>query len=124
VRISDPLFNSLIPRNYFGGGKPPTPKPVKIPKPQPVQLPPMPAMPKFEIPKPMTAAEMKALMPEPVKAEPVPPPPTTSPLEAEQVADEEKRRQQRRTGYASSIIAGENPTDYASSATGTGSLLG
>ena len=76
------------------------------------------------MPKMSTAAEIAAAMPKPVAADPIPPPPTTSPLEAQEAADEEIRKQSQRQGYASSIIAGEQKRDYVSSATGTGSLLG
>jgi hypothetical protein len=124
MRLTDPFLNVLIPRAYFGGGKPPAVKPVKIPKAEPISFPTPPPPPKIEMPKQMTAAELAAALPKPVPATPVPPPPTTSPTEAIEMADEEKRKQGRRRGYASSIIAGESPTDYTSSATGTGSLLG
>jgi hypothetical protein len=120
MRLTDPFLNVLIPRAYFGGGPPK----VDIPKPQKIEFPTPPPPPKIDIPKPLSAEEMAALMPKPVPATPIPPPPTTSPLEAQQAADEERRKQARRRGYASSIIAGESPTDYTSSATGTGSLLG
>jgi hypothetical protein len=123
MRLTDPLLNALIPRAYFGGGAPSPPK-VKIPKPQPIVMPPMPEMPKFEMPKQLSAEEIAASMPKPVPATPVPPPPTTSALEVQQAADAERTKQRARAGYSSSIIAGESGTDYVSSATGTGSLLG
>jgi outer membrane biosynthesis protein TonB len=123
MRLHDPLFNPLIPRAYFGGGAPKV-EPVKVPKVQPIQIPEPPPQPKIEMPAPLTAEQIKAMMPEPVKAEPIPPPPTTSPLEAQQVADEQVRRQNRRQGYAASIIAGEQQAPYTNVATGTGSLLG
>lgn len=124
MKLFDPLQNFLIPRFYFGGGKAPKVEPVKIPKAEPVVIPQAPAMPTIEMPKVATAAEIAAAMPQPVEADPVPPPPTTSPLEAQEAADEELRKQKSRTGYSASIIAGEQDRDYVSSATGTGSLLG
>lgn len=124
MKISDPFLNSFLPACYFGGPKIPKPEPVKIPKVEPIQMPAMPEMPKIEMPKVATAAEIAAAMPEPVKAEPIPPPPTTSALEAQDQADEQLRKQSQRRGYTSSIIAGEQERDYVSSATGTGSLLG
>jgi outer membrane biosynthesis protein TonB len=120
MRLTDPFLNVLIPRAYFGGGAPK----VDIPKPQKIRFPEPPPPPQIQMPKPMTAEELAAALPKPVPPTPVPPPPTTSPLEAQEAADEERRKQGRRRGYASSIIAGETPTDYTSSATGTGSLLG
>lgn len=122
--LADPSSNDLIPINFFGGGGGSAPKPVKVPKAQPIVMPPMPPMPKFEMPKVSTAAEIAAAMPQPVPATPVPPPATTSPLEAQEVAAEELQKQSRRRGYAASIIAGEQPQEYASSATPPGSLLG
>lgn len=124
MKISDPFSNLLIPRNYFGGGKAPKAEKVKVPKVEPIQMPAMPAMPKIEMPKVATAAEIAAAMPAAVPATPVPPIPTTSALEAQEASAEELRKQSSRRGYSSSIIAGESGTDYASSATGTGSLLG
>ena len=62
---------------------------------------------------------------EPIEAPPpAPPPPSTSALEAEEAAAQTKRDQQKRRGMSASIIAGEQKVPYASSATGTGSLLG
>ena len=55
---------------------------------------------------------------------PIPPPASTSATEAQEKADEERRKQSSRQGMSASIIAGEQTKDYASSATGTGSLLG
>jgi hypothetical protein len=123
MRLTDPLLNPLVPVAYFGG-KPKLPPPVKIPKPKPIIIPPPPPMPKFEMPKPLTAAQIKAMVPAPIPPTPVPPPQTTSPLEATEAADEQRRKQSRRQGVAASIIAGETGTDYQSSATPTGSLLG
>jgi outer membrane biosynthesis protein TonB len=125
MRLDDPLLNDLLYQSMaFFGGKPKAPKPVKIPKQQPVEMPAMPPMPKIEMPKPISAEEMAAAMPKPVPPTPVPPPPTTSPLEATEAADEQVRKQQARRGMTASIIAGEQNRDYVSSATGTGSLLG
>ena len=124
MRIADPFSNDLIPRCYFGGGAPKAPKPVKIPKPEPFVMPPPPPMPKFEMPKTSSAAEIAAAMPKPIPPTPIPPPATTSPLEAQEVAAEELRKQGRRRGYAASIVAGEQPQEYASTATPPGSLLG
>jgi hypothetical protein len=127
MRIADPFLNDLIPRAYFGGGAPKAPKPPKIPKPKPMVMPAPPPMPKFEMPKmpkTSTAAEIAAAMPKPIPPTPIPPPATTSPLEAQEVAAEELRKQGRRRGYAASIIAGEQPQEYASTATPPGSLLG
>lgn len=124
MKCADPLLNGLIPCNYFGGGKAPKVEKVKVPKAEPVVIPQAPAAPVIEMPKVATAAEIAAAMPKVVPADPIPPPPTTSPLEAQEAADEQLRKQQNRKGYASSIIAGEQERDYVSSATGTGSLLG
>lgn len=121
--LHDPLSNPLIPREYFGGGAPEV-EPVKVPKVEPIEIPPPPPMPAIEMPKALTAEEIDAMTPDPIPATPIPPPPTTSPLEAQEVADEERRKQSRRQGYASSILAGEQAQDYVSSATGTQSLLG
>lgn len=123
MKLTDPLENTFLPAAYFGG-KPKSPPPVKIPKPQPIVLPPPPPMPKYDFPKPLTAEEYKAMLPPTVPPTPIPPAPTTSPIEATEVAEEEKRKQSRRQGMAASIIAGESSTPYTSSATGTGSLLG
>ena len=124
MKISDPLLNPLVPVNFFGGGAPKAPKPVKVPKVEPIEMPAAPAMPKIEMPKVATAAEIAAAMPKVEPAVPIPPPPTTSALEAQDQADEEIRKQANRRGMTSSIIAGEQERDYVSSATGTGSLLG
>ena len=126
MRLADLFSNPLIPRAYFGGGKAP-PQP-KIPKPEPIEMPAMPPMPKFEMPKVATAAEIAAAMPPPPAPvpppPPIPPPPTTSALEAVEAGAEQVRQQKRRRGMAASIIAGESPQEYQSSATPTGSLLG
>lgn len=124
MRLADPFSNDLIPSNFFGGGGGSAPKPVKVPKAQPIVMPPPPPMPSFEMPKTSSAAEIAAAMPKPVPATPIPPPATTSPLEAQEVAAEELRKQGRRRGYAASIVAGEQPQEYASTATPPGSLLG
>jgi hypothetical protein len=124
MRLTDPFLNALIPRAYFGGGKAPKVEKVKIPKAKPIEFPTPPPPPQIEMPKQMTAAELAAALPKPVPATPIPPPQTASPTEAIEAADEERRKQSRRQGYNASIIAGESPTDYTSSATGTGSLLG
>jgi hypothetical protein len=124
MKINDPIFNPLIEAHCFGGGAPKAPKAPKIPKPQPIIMPPPPPMPKFEMPKTSTAAEIAAAMPKPIPATPIPPPATTSALEAQEVADEAMRKQARRRGYAASIVAGEQPQEYASTATPPGSLLG
>jgi hypothetical protein len=81
-------------------------------------------MPEIVMPEPLSAEEIQAMLPPVVPPTPVPPPPTTSPLEAQDIADEERRKQASRQGYSASIIAGEQQRDYVSSATGTGSLLG
>lgn len=125
MRLTDPLLNPFLYTSVaFFGGKPKAPKPVKIPKQKPMEMPAMPPMPKIEMPKPISAEEMAASMPKPVPPTPVPPPPTTSPLEAQEASDEQMRKQQARRGMSASIIAGEQDRDYVSSATGTGSLLG
>lgn len=61
--------------------------------------------------------------PIPKAPEPVAPPPTTSSLEAELKAEEERRKAAGRSGVARSLIAGETG-GYKSSATPLGSLLG
>jgi len=125
MRISDPLLNRLLPCNFFGGGgETPKVEKVEVPEVEPIELPPPPEQPKFEMPHVATAEEIAAAMPPVVPPDPIPPPPTTSPLEAQEAATEELRKQSNRKGYASSIIAGEQERDYVSSATGTGSLLG
>lgn len=124
MKLTDPLLNPLIPVYYFGGGKAATPKPVKVPKVEPIQMPAAPAPVKIEMPKVATAAEIAAAMPAVVPADPIPPAPTTSALEAQDAATEQLRKQSARKGMSSSIIAGEQERDYVSSATGTGSLLG
>jgi hypothetical protein len=123
MRISDVLANELFPREYFGGA-PKAPKPVKVPKVEPMQMPEPPKMPTIEMPKVATAAEIAAAMPKVEPAVPVPPPATTSALESQQAADNQVQTQAKRRGMASSIIAGESGRDYSNSATGTGSLLG
>ena len=124
MKLLNPFSNPFIPRNYFGGGGGGGGGKVKVPKVQKIEMPPAPVMPKIEMPKVATAAEIAAAMPAPIPATPIPPPPTTSALEAQEAAAEELRKQSNRRGMASSIIAGEQERDYVSSATGTGSLLG
>ena len=107
----------------FGGGKTPKAEKVKIPKAEPIVIPQAPQQ-TFEMPKVATAAEIAAAMPTAVEADPIPPPPSTSPIEATEAADEELRKQSKRRGMTSSVIAGEQTRDYTNTATGTGSILG
>ena len=147
---SNPVLSNVI--NYFGGGAPPPPpppKPVKLPPPPPpVQLPPPP--PPFEFPPPppsiprsyyrrqarlqkqsveLQKQQTQALQqqventPIPKAADPIAPAPTTSSLEAELKAEEERRKAASRSGVSRSLVAGETG-GYRSSATPIGNLLG
>lgn len=102
MRITDEFGNEMNKRlRFFGGAKAPkAPKPVK-----------MPAMP--------TVAPVTPLPP----PDPIPAAPTTSKLEVEEAAADQKKQAARRNGMRKTILAGESALDPAV-ASGKKTILG
>jgi hypothetical protein len=107
MRLNDPFRNRFLEANscYFGGSPkiPSAPPPAKMPEP-PAQV-------------PVTVPDPPA---------PIPPAPTTSKLEVEQAAEDQRRQAARRKGMRQTLIAGETGGYGATdtSASGKKTLLG